>query len=148
MPFEDKAFDAVITFHVAMNIKDRDALYQEIARVMKPGAKLCIYDVMKKGSEPITFPMPWAQTPEASHLVTPQEMEPLLRTAGFELLETEDRTEFSLEFFQQSLAAQADEKPVLGVHVIMGASAREKIQNVRQSIELGRIAGYGLRGLA
>lgn len=140
MPFEDKAFDAAITFHVAMNIKDRAGLYQEIARVMKPGARLCIYDVMKKGSEPITFPMPWAETEEASHLVTPGDMEPLLETAGFEILETEDRTEFSLEFFQQSLAAQADEKPALGVHVIMGATAREKIQNLKQNIESDRIA--------
>ena len=48
MPFESKTFDAVITIHVAMNIPERAALYSEIARVMKPGATLCIYDVMKK----------------------------------------------------------------------------------------------------
>ncbi len=38
MPFDTAAFDAAITFHVAMNIPARGALYGEIARVMKPGA--------------------------------------------------------------------------------------------------------------
>jgi SAM-dependent methyltransferase len=51
MPFENGTFDAAITFHVAMNIKDRPALYREVARVLKPGALFCSYDVMKGGSD-------------------------------------------------------------------------------------------------
>ena len=41
MPFGPAAFDAAITLHVAMNIKDRAGLYREIARVLKPGAAFC-----------------------------------------------------------------------------------------------------------
>ncbi len=132
MPFNDKMFDAGITIHVAM--KARDALYREISRVMKPGANLCIYDVMKKGDEPITFPVPWAQTPESSHLVTPEQMALLLTDAGFEIIEVEDRTEVAVEFFKQSQAAAADGPQALGVHLIMGPTAGEKLQNVRHNI--------------
>ena len=123
-----------------MNILDRDTLYKEIARVLKPGATLCIYDVMKKGEEPVSFPMPWAQTATSSHLVTPEEMVSLLEGAGFEIDEIEDRTEYALEFFNQSQAAAAQGPQALGVHIIMGDTAREKLQNVRQNVEAGRIA--------
>ncbi len=140
LPFGDGVFDAAITIHVAMNILDRETLYKEIARVMKPGAILCIYDVMKKGEEPISFPMPWAQTAKSSHLVTPEEMVPLLESAGFEIDEVEDRTEQAIEFFNQSQAAAAQGPQALGVHIIMGPTAREKLQNVRQNVEAGRIA--------
>lgn len=140
MPFDDNTFDAGITIHVAMNIKARDVLYAEVARVMKPGAIFCIYDVMKKGDEPITFPVPWAQTPESSHLVTPEQMVLLLTDAGFEIIEVEDRTEIAVEFFKQSQAAAADGPRALGPHLIMGPNAGEKLQNVRHNIEKHRIA--------
>ena len=85
MPFEDGAFDAAITLHVAMNIRDRAGLYREVARVLKPGAVFCSYDVMKGGNDGLTFPVPWAETAATSHLTTPQEMQALLRDAGFEV---------------------------------------------------------------
>jgi len=140
MPFEDKTFDAAITIHVAMNIKDREALYREVARVCKPGAVFCVFDIMKVGKEPITFPMPWAQSAQSSHLVTREEMGELLKTAGFEIEEVEDRTEIAIEFFNQSQAAAEEGPQALGVHIIMGETAREKFKNVRHNIEDARIA--------
>ncbi len=140
MPFEDETFDAAITFHVAMNIRDRESLYGEIARVMKSGATLCIYDVMRKSDEALTFPVPWAESNETSRLTTPEEMNAFLGAAGFEVHDVEDRTDFALESFRQSLAAAADGPPPLGVHLIMGAGAPEKFGNVLINIEAGRIA--------
>lgn len=140
MPFDDETFDAAITLHVAMNIRDRAGLYREIARVMKSGATLCIYDVMKKGDEALTFPVPWAQSPETSHLTTPEEMGVLLGDAGFTVHDVDDRTEFAREFFRQTLAAAADGPPPLGIHVLMGANAREKIGNTIENLGSGRIA--------
>ena len=61
MPFQDEAFDAAITLHVAMNIPERAVLYSEIARVLKPDATLYIFDVMKKNDEDLRFPVPWAE---------------------------------------------------------------------------------------
>ncbi len=46
MPFENAAFDVVWTQHVAMNIKDKTSLYAEISRVLKPGGKLAIHDIL------------------------------------------------------------------------------------------------------
>jgi len=140
MPFERETFDAAITFHVAMNIPDRTALYREIARVMKPGARLCIYDVMKMSEGALAFPVPWAETPATSHLVSPREMHALLANAGFAVETSEDRTEFALDFFRRGLEASADGPPPLGIHLIMGPSARDKFANTLANIEVGCIA--------
>lgn len=140
MPFERKSFDAAITFHAAMNIADRSSLYKEIGRVMKPGATLCIYDVMKQGDEQIHFPLPWAETSKTSHLTTIDEMLLLLKNAGFDIMEIEDRTEFAAKFFQERPAASDDKLSPLGPHLIMGTAAREKFHNTQRNIEAGRIA--------
>jgi SAM-dependent methyltransferase len=141
MPFADGAFDAALTLHVAMNIQDRRGLYREVARVLKPGAAFCVYDVMRGGSDVLKFPVPWAETPATSHLTTPDEMKVLLGAAGFEVVEVEDRTPFALDFFRQSLASSAAAgMPPLGLHIVMGASAREKFQNMLANVESGAIA--------
>ena len=141
MPFEDATFDAAISFHVAMNIPDRDGLYREIARVLRPGATFCLYDVMKTGPGDIVYPVPWSETAETSHVASPEETQSYLRQAGFEVVETEDRREFALQIFRQRLAGgESDGPPPLGVHLMMGETWREKFKNTLQNTEAGRIA--------
>ncbi len=140
LPFEDNHFDAALTLHAAMNISDRKGLYRETARVLKPGALLCVYDVMKTGDSPLAYPVPWAETAETSHLTTPAEMESLLAEAGFEIREQEDRRDFAIAFFEKSLAAMQDKKPALSLNVVMGGSAPEKFKNMRDNIERGCIS--------
>jgi SAM-dependent methyltransferase len=139
MPFADAMFDAAITLHVAMNIKDRAGLYRETARVMKRGAVFCIYDVMKGKNDGLIFPLPWAETPASSHLTTPEDMQALLAAAGFSVEEVEDRTAFGIAFFRERLAAGAPPSP-LGLHLLMGETARAKFQNMLQNLEQGFIA--------
>jgi ubiquinone/menaquinone biosynthesis C-methylase UbiE len=140
MPFQDGAFDAAITIHAAMNIRDRAGLYREVARILKPGAAFCIYDVMKGEKDGLKYPVPWAETPATSRLTTPQEMQALLGGAGFEVREVEDRTAFGIAFFRESLAGSAAGVPPLGLHIVMGATAREKFQNMLAGLENGSIA--------
>jgi len=140
MPYDDESFEAAVTIHVAMNIADRAGLYKEIARVLRPGAKLCIYDVMKKGGEPLTFPVPWADTQVSSHLRTPDEVVTHLQDAGFEVTDVDDRTDFAYAYFDRRIAAASGAPSPLGPHLIMGASAKQKFTNVRGNMDAGRIA--------
>ena len=141
MPFEDGSFDAAVTFHAAMNIQDRAGLYAEIARVLRPGATFCIYDVMKTGPGDIVYPAPWAETAETSHVASPEETLEYLRQAGFEIVETENRREFALQFFRQRIAgSESDGPPPLSIHLLMGRTWREKFKNTLQNTEAGRIA--------
>ncbi len=140
MPFGDRTFDAALTIHVAMNIKDRSGLYREIARVLKPGATFCLYDVMRGAAGDVAFPVPWAETPATSHLTTPQEMQALLHDAGFAVREVEDRTAFALVSIRDGAArAAAAGAPPAGPGIVMGANAPEKLRNLRANLERGAI---------
>lgn len=139
MPFADTSFDAAITLHVAMNIKDRAGLYREIARVLKRGAVFCIYDVMQGKTDGLIYPVPWAETAANSHLTTPEDMQALLVDAGFSVQEIEDRTELGIAFFRERVAAGGPPSP-LGLHVLMGKTAPQKFQNMLQGLEQGFIA--------
>jgi MPBQ/MSBQ methyltransferase len=124
---------------VAMNIKDRAGLYREIARVLKPDATLCIYDVMKGPDDGVRFPVPWAERSENSHLTSVSEMHDLLHTAGFRVEETEGRSKFAIDFFRERLASSA-QPPPLGLHLLTGENSKEKFVNYLHNVEHGAVA--------
>lgn len=140
IPFKHSVFDAAITLHVAMNIPERAALYNEIARVLKPGATFCLFDVMKKSGEDLIFPVPWAESENTSYLTSPEEMHVLLEDAGFEILEVGDRTDFALDFFRENMAAVANGPQPAGISLLMGEGAAEKLKNIMVNISNGRVA--------
>ena len=60
LPFADGTFDVVWTQHASMNIEDKPRLYGEMFRVVKPGGRLLLYDIVSGPGGPIHFPVPWA----------------------------------------------------------------------------------------
>jgi SAM-dependent methyltransferase len=111
LPFDDATFTAALTFHVGMNIADRETKYREAFRVLRPGGKLVIYDVLKGPKPGMRFPVPWAQTQETSHLVTAEEMGHLLSSAGFAILHEEDRTPVVLKHHRARVAEMSAAPP-------------------------------------
>lgn len=138
MPFAPASFDAAITIHAAMNIKDRDELYREIARVLKRGAPFCVYDVMKGNVEGILYPVPWAETAATSHVTSPAETRALLEKTGFAVEHVEDRRDFALDFFRKRMAEMAGGAPPIGLHLIM-TNARAKFDNMLANVEQSRV---------
>lgn len=139
MPFDAANFDAAITIHVAMNIADRAALYAEIARTLKPGAPFCLFDVMKgPRTDALCYPLPWASSPEVSFLTTPDETRALLTGAGFTVIQSDDRTAAGVEFFRRRREARAVKPPSpLGLHLLVGQSASERVGNLARALEEG-----------
>src|SRR5215831_13257624 len=70
LPFEDGTFDVVWSQNAAMNIADRDQLYSEMRRVLKPGGRLALQEVAAgEGGQP-HYPAPWAREPSISFLLS------------------------------------------------------------------------------
>lgn len=142
MPFADQSFDSAYLLHVGMNIEDKEELASELARVLRPGACLGIYDVMRTGEGDLAFPVPWAATAELSAVTEPERYKNALQAAGFAVIAERNRRDFALTFFAELRAksAAAGGPPPLGLHVLMGKSTPEKVKNMIDNISEGRIA--------
>jgi sarcosine/dimethylglycine N-methyltransferase len=116
LPFDAGSFDVVLSQHVQMNIADKHRLYAEARRVLAPGGRLALWDVTAGPGGPLRLPVPWATSPEQSHLVTPDRLAELLREVGFATAHWNDLTEPAEKAMRQFLAG---EQPPLGLHVFV-----------------------------
>ena len=108
LPFENQAFDAAMTIHVAMNIAAKDKMYAEARRVLKSGGVFAVYDVLQGEGGEVLYPVPWARNPSISHLATPDEMKSLLAGAGFKLLDSSRLDRREPEFFRENDGANGE----------------------------------------
>ena len=142
MPFADRAFDRAYMLHVGMNIDDKAKLCSEVSRVLRPNSLFGIYDVMRIGEGELTYPVHWAATAASSAVATPAQYREALQAAGFSVIAERNRRDFALAFFDQLRAkiAAAGAPPPLGMHILMGRNAPDKLQNMIKNVSSGCIA--------
>lgn len=143
VPFARHTFDGAYMLHVGMNIDNKAALFAEVHRVLKPGGVFGIYDVMReRGGDDLSFPVPWASSAETSFVENARIYRSLLEGAGFSVRKERSRREFAVEFFRQmrARAAEGGGPPPLGLHILMGTSAPQKVANMIDNLERGLIA--------
>jgi SAM-dependent methyltransferase len=97
----DSSVDAAVTVHAAMNISDKPALYAEAFRVLRPGGRFVVYDVLQGEGGEVRYPVPWANDPSTSFLATPEDMRALLSAAGLEIVAEVDSSDESLVWFRE-----------------------------------------------
>lgn len=141
MPFPVGNFDAAVLIHVGMNVKDKASLFAEARRVMKQGAPLGVYDIMKISDDELPYPLPWALTPETSFVESPDAYRRLLRDAGFTVEQEHDRSAVALKLADEMRETiDRDGPPPLGMHLIMRESTAERFANVIAALRNGLIA--------
>jgi ubiquinone/menaquinone biosynthesis C-methylase UbiE len=130
IPYEDERFDIVWTEHVQMNIADKNRFYSEIARVLKPGGRLLFHDVFRGLGDPPFYPAPWAEDESISALVTESEARSIIEQVGLEIDQWIGKVQDSIEFFKRvSTRIEADGPPPIGIHLLMGDNAKDKLHN-------------------
>ena len=141
LPFAAGSFDGVYMFHVGMNIENKSRLFAEVRRVLPPSGLFGIYDVMRLAAGDLSYPVPWASSSEASFVADAASYRRVLVAEGFEVLKERNRRDFALEVFGQIRAPGAAGAPApLGLHIVMGASAAQKVKNMSGDISAGLIA--------
>ncbi|MFC2081082.1 class I SAM-dependent methyltransferase [Bacteroidota bacterium] len=140
LPFDSESFDIVWTQHVQMNINDKARFYSEIKRVLTEKGMLIYYDIFRKNSEDVNYPVPWANDASVSFLGTISNMESLLKGLEFTKLQTTDQT-YNAILFLNGLSENLKKNgpPKLDLNVLMGDSTKVKLSNILKGLDENKI---------
>lgn len=143
MPVAGDAFDVATLLHVGMNIADKAALLREVRRVLKPGGTFAVYDVMRDtDAGDIAYPMPWSSVAETSFVADPVVYRDAAEAAGLMLVSDDSYRDHARDYFARVIAAieKNGGPPPLGIHLLMGDTAPQKIKNYVECLTAGLIA--------
>jgi SAM-dependent methyltransferase len=136
MPFSAGTFDLVWTQHSSMNIADKRRLYTEIARLLRPGGRLALYEIMAGSGEPLHYPVPWARDDSLSFLIRPADARALLAERGFREVAWEDLTPTIATAPAPTVAVVSPP----GLHLVLGNDFLERGRNMVRNLVEGRTA--------
>ena len=149
LPFGPATFDRAYMIHVGMNIPDKAALYREVRRVLKPGGLFAIFDIMRAADGPLRFPVPWALTEDTSFVAEVHAYRDALEAAGFRITHERGRRAFAVEFIKQNMARMAQGgPPALGIHLLLGETAKPMLDNVLAMMQQGILTPVELCAVA
>ena len=106
LPFADAMFDGAWQLHVSMNVAEKDVMYTEMSRVLKPGSPFVIHDPVRGDKNDVVFPVPWAAKASLSFLWTRDAMLSCLKSKNFEIVDVHDATTEGLAWFDEMETAQ------------------------------------------
>jgi len=137
LPFPDDSFDAVWMQNVGMNIADKQALYAEIYRVLKPGGRFAFQEMTAGNTESSYYPLPWASIPADNCLISAEELHSLLGEIGFCADYFEDASEGQLSP-PTNPAVEVPSQPQLSLSVYVDDLA-QKAENAQRSLREGQV---------
>ena len=132
IPFPDATFDLVWMQHVAMNVKNRDAMYREIRRVLRVGGRLATYDVLRARGE-LIYPTPWASEAALSTVLSADETTGVMEQAGLRVVMFSLDTDAALAWVRTTAQAVSAGEPPAGAMMFraaLGENFREILGNL------------------
>jgi sarcosine/dimethylglycine N-methyltransferase len=135
LPSPDATFDVAFSQHVQMNVADKSRLYAEARRVLVGGGRLALWDIVSGDRGELGYPLPWADRPGRSHLVTSDQLRTVIESAGFTIEVWNDLTEEAAALMQALFALPANP---LGLHAFV-ADFEEKATNLTSALADGRL---------
>jgi SAM-dependent methyltransferase len=86
LPFADATFDLVWTQAVNQNIADKERFVGQLARVVRPGGRVAMFELVAGPGGPLEYPVPWANDDDESWLVSAGELRDLIESAGLDVV--------------------------------------------------------------
>ncbi len=140
IPFDAKSFDVVWMQNVGMNIANKQQLYKEIYRVLKPGGRFAFQEMLAGKTECSRYPLPWASEPGENALISAGQLDSLLLGCGFEKVHFADESDEPLP--PPSTGTPEGQEPApLSLSVYVDDLAL-KADNATYSLQQGEIRLY------
>ncbi|MFN3210061.1 MAG: class I SAM-dependent methyltransferase [Roseovarius sp.] len=141
LPVADDSFDLAIMMHVGMNIAEKNTLFAEVARALRPGGTFALFEVMRgAAASDLIFPQPWSALPEMSFVAPPDIYRDAAKAAGFLLRAETDRSDFAAAFFEDMRRKTETHGPSpFSIGLMMGDTAAEKLGNYVKNLAAGRV---------
>jgi len=139
---ESNTFDAVWCQHTLMNIYDKDAVFGEFMRILKPGGMMILHEIVQGTNKPIHLPVPWASHAAISVLTPWPDMEALILKNGFSCRFAKDRTDQAKKWWQRvkaSLGKKTATPSPLGPHIIFGDNGKSFGNTMSANLDEDRI---------
>jgi len=89
LEFPDSCFDAIISVEAALHFQTREVFLREALRVLKPGGRLVVSDVLHDRWTDVASPL----LPAENHVESPDHYQEILERAGFSSVFAQDVTE-------------------------------------------------------
>src|SRR5262245_1254635 len=105
LPFAARSFDAAVSMDVVSHLRYRAKFFQDVANIRHPGGRFLFTDAGVVTGAVSNEDVRKRSARGYSQFVPPGWNERLLKSAGFRVLETEDRTQSVLRYATQRLAA-------------------------------------------
>ena len=135
LPFSEGGFDVVVSQHVQMNVADKGRLYREARRVLVEGGRIGLWDITCGRDGDPDYPLPWADAPDVSHVVTSERLAAFIESSGFVIERWVDLTEEAGSVMQKLLTVPPNP---LGLHVFV-AGFEEKARNLTDALSDRRL---------
>lgn len=145
MPFDDASVDVVWTQHSSMNVGDKATLYAEARRVVRPGGRFAMHEVLAGPGGAPHFPVPWAFDAAISFLRPADWVRAAVARAGFAERTWQDVSAETLAWITERAAATAaataaGTPPPLGLHLLLGPRFGEALRTLGRNLAEGRVA--------
>lgn len=139
LPVPDASFDLAWTQAVWQSVENKHALAAEIRRVLTPGGRLAMFELVGDGRD-LHFPVPWGSSPADSFVPTAKDLKDLLIGASLRVEEW-----LAGETAQAALVAAAGDSdrmtiglPGVALDLLM-PDYTERMAGLARNVEDGRI---------
>ena len=137
LPVADASVDVVWMQAVAISVADKPAMAKELRRVLRHGGRLAFFDSFARDGRDLHFPLPWADGPEESFVVSAGDLRSTFEAAGFEAVVWNEQEGALAEIAQRSFTPTVDPTRV-GLGRLM-PDFEERMGNVGRNIGEGRL---------
>ncbi|MCE8021369.1 class I SAM-dependent methyltransferase [Halomonas sp. MCCC 1A11036] len=147
VPLPANSFEVIWCQHALMNMPQVPRVLAEWHRLLVPGGRVLLHEVVAGDNPaPLRLPVPWASTPDTSHLRNRQQLERAMALAGFEPLSIEDVTQAALAWRQEHSrrekgSGETRQQPsaLPGPTLIFGGDFVQMGRNLRDNLAAGKV---------